>query len=631
MLAAGATAAAATAIANSGIAFAAGAGARSLPTGGSFVNIVAHTDDDLLFLNPDMQPSILSGQPFRTIVLGADEWNGSNGMTREQLAASVQEGSRAAYAKLAGQPNNWVRDTKEVATMIVEIDTLVGAPNVQLIYLSLPDGLDDNHLDALSKLWEDPNYVTPTILPEGSPVGQVQWYNQADLNNVLLALLDEFQPTVIRTQDPFPNAALNPEHHEHDDHVAAAKFATKAAKAYEGPTGRGFALLTRYRCYNTEVSPANVPDALLGPKTAGYRAYGEHDPETGNSFDINLARNYHRWPVAAPWAIVDSTGTLHAFVAAGDSIMWWHQANGGAWIGPENLRSGTFAPGVAVALKGDGKLQIAALNLDNGSIVTAGQTAPGGGFGNWIEVGNPDGAGPAYGTPCFGVNAEGLLELYAVNANGGLSNAWQEGAGFSGWVPVTGGNLSLLSPPVAFTSSTGRLHVFVDGNGTLRHWHQNPASSTEYKPITAVECTHAPGVAMDGDKVRALVREHTDGAVGTIAEGSRNGTFGGLAHLGGQGGVGPVAAVTSGGASGKVLAFARNDNYGISVARQTDGNTFSPWEDLGGYAEVGPAAVRDAMGNVRVLIVGGDAKLYERKQTTPGAGSAFTDWQPAGN
>jgi hypothetical protein len=41
--------------------------------------------------------------------------------------------------------------------------------------------------------------------------------------------------------------------------------------------------------------------------------------------------------------------------------------------------------------------------------------------------------------------------------------------------------------------------------------------------------------------------------------------------------------------------------------------------------------VRDAAGNVRVLVVGGDAKLYERKQTAPGADSTFADWQVAGN
>ncbi|MFC3891414.1 PIG-L family deacetylase [Lentzea rhizosphaerae] len=632
VLAAGVTAAAATALTNTGIASA--AGARALPAGGSFVNIVAHTDDDLLFLNPDIQPSVLSGLPVRTIVMTADQFNGwpPYNWTPEDLAASVREGQRSAYAKLAGQPNNWTRDTKEVATMILEVDTLVGAPNVQLIYLSLPDGggSDPNHTKALEKLWNDPNHAAPMILPTDGPVQVAQWYNQADVNNVLLALLDEYQPTVIRIQDPEPSFDFPNEPTEHIDHIHTAKFATKAVRAYEGPNGRGFVLFTRYRCYNIAASPRNVPDALLGPKSDAYQAYAEHDPVTGNAFDEQVFRNYHRWPVVAPWAIVDGTGTLHAFIAAGDSIMWWHQPVNGAWTGPANLRSGTFAPGVAVALNDSGRVHIAVLDLNSGSILVAGQAANG--SFTWVDVGNPNGATPAYGTPALVLNGDRALELFAINKTNGVSNAWQNPDGsFSAWDALTGNTSVIVSPPVGFTSTTGRMHLFADANGHVDHWQQNLQGATTFKSIGSVECTHAPGVAMDGDKVRALVREHTDGAVGTVAELTSNGTWGALAHIGGQGGVGPVAAVTSGGASPRVLAFARNDNYGISVARQTSGNSFAPWEDLGGYAEVGPAAVRDAAGNVRVLVVGGDAKLYERKQSTPGPTSAFGGWQVAGN
>ncbi|MFJ8964970.1 PIG-L family deacetylase [Lentzea sp. NPDC102401] len=638
VLVAGASAAAATTIAHTGIAFAAAPGTSALPSQGSFVNIVAHTDDDLLFLNPDIQPSVLSGLPVRTIVLTADQNQGFGDMTREELAASVREGQRSAYAKLAGKPNNWNRESKQVATMFLEVDTLVGAPNVQLVYLSLPDGGDDDpnfpdHTLALQRLWNDPNFAAPTIIPTGGPVQASQWYNQADVNNVLLALLDEYQPTVIRIQDPEPNYDFPNESGEHTDHIHAAKFATKAVKAYEGTNERGYVLLTRYRCYNIAASPANVPDALRGPKSEAYQAYAEHDPVTGPAFDEHVFRNYHRWPVAAPWAIVDGTGTLHAFVAAGDSIMWWRQSVNGAWAGPQILRAGTFAPGVAVALNGSGLVHIAVLDLDTGSILITGQTSPGGGFGTWTDVGNPDGATPAFGTPGLVLNGDGGLELFAINQANGVSNAWQNGDGsFSGWVALTGNTAMIVSPPVGFTSSTGRMHLFGDANGQVNHWQQNQGGSATYKSIGSVECTHAPGVAMDGNKVRLLVREHSDGAVGTVAEGSSNGTFGALAHLGGQGGVGPVAAVTSGGGSAaRVLVFARNDSYGISVARQTSGNTFSPWEDLGGYAEVGPAAVRDASGFVRVLVVGADAKLYERKQSAAGPTNPFGGWQVAGN
>ncbi|GHH38093.1 PIG-L family deacetylase [Lentzea cavernae] len=633
VLVAGATAAAATAISNTGIAFA--AAPQNLPTAGSFVNIIAHTDDDLLFINPDIQPSVLSGLPVRTIVLTADQNEGHGSLTREDLCASVQEGQRSAYAKLAGKPNNWTRGTKEVATMVLEVDTLVGAPNVQLLYLDLPDGGDSlpDHKDALKKLWEDPNHVAPVIRPTGGPVQVQQWYNQADLNNVLLALLEEFQPTTIRTQDPSPNNGFPGQIEEHDDHVHAARFATKAVKAYEGTNDRGFVLLTRYRCYNITASPVNVPPALAGPKSEAYQAYAEHDPVTGGTFDQHVFHNYHRWPVSVPWSIVDGSGTLHAFVAAGDSIMWWHQAVNGAWTGPVLLRAGTFAPGVAVALNGSGLVHIAVLDLDTGSILVAGQSSPGSGFDTWTDVGNPDGASSALGTPSLVLNGDGGLELLAANQANGVSNAWQNPDGtFSGWISLSGNTGMVVSPPVGFTSPTGRLHLFADANGAVNHWEQNQGGSLTYKSIGAVECTHAPAVAVDGGKVRLLVREHTDGVMGTVAELTANGTFSPLAHIGGQGGVGPVSAVSAGtGSQARVLVFARNDGYGISLARQTSGDAFAPWEDLGGYAEIGPAAVRDAMGLVRVLVVGPDAKLYERKQTAVGAAGAFGAWQVCGS
>jgi hypothetical protein len=129
-------------------------------------------------------------------------------------------------------------------------------------------------------------------------------------------------------------------------------------------------------------------------------------------------------------------------------------------------------------------------------------------------------------------------------------------------------------------------------------------------------------------KARIVTREYSDGAVGTSV--NSGGTWSALSHIGGQGGVGPVAAVRSGGTSPRVLVFARNDGYGISVSRQAASGTFGVWQDLGGYCEVGPAAVVDNAGLVRLLAVGADCKLHERKQTAAGPDGAFDIWRIAG-
>src|SRR5439155_14050419 len=131
--------------------------------GGSFVTIVAHSDDDLLFINPDLQPAIMLGRPVRTIVLTCDEFNGVPGsLTREQLAAQLREGARRAYAYLAQVASDWRKEAMVVAERTVEVDTLIAAPHVQLVWLNLPDGGDDLHPDALLHLWETPGYSTGT-------------------------------------------------------------------------------------------------------------------------------------------------------------------------------------------------------------------------------------------------------------------------------------------------------------------------------------------------------------------------------------------------------------------------------------------------------------------------------------
>lgn len=606
--------------------------ARSAPVGASFVTIVAHSDDDLLFINPDLQPAITSGLPVRTIVLTADEFNGVDGaMTREELAAQLREGTRRAYASLAGvsATSNWRKETMVVAQRTLEVDTLIAKPQIQLYWLSLPDGGDDLHTDALLHLWENPGYTTPTIVPTGGPVTQVQQYDGERVHLVLVGLLNLFQPTVIRVQDPVPDTRLAG---DHGDHVVACAFAQLAVRTYEGPTATGLSLLTRYRCYNSTDSQANVPDALLIPKKAAYDQYKALDPLTGGTYDDNLSRNYHRFPVTAPWAVRDGTGTLHAVVVGADDVIAWRQAAGATtWTGPTSLVSGPFAPGVAMACNAAGRVQLAVLNLETAEVMTATQTSAGGSFGTWTSIGRPAGNNPLYGVPALGVNSDGGLELYLLDQSGGLSNAFQPSPSdtFDGWYAV-GGGPNVLGQPVVYTTSSGLLHVFANNNGSIAHWTQPPGGGTQPAAFPTIECVATPSAVTEGTgRARILTREYTDGAVGTSVE--ANNTWGGLTHItGSPGGVGPVAAIRSGGTAPRVLVFARNDGYGISVSRQAASGTFGAWQDLGGYCEVGPAAVVDNAGLVRLLAVGADCKLHERKQTAVGPDGAFAAWAVAG-
>src|SRR5690348_2456392 len=79
----------------------------------TLMQIVAHEDDDILFMNPDVYNMIAAGYGNVTIYLTAGEADGSvdGTQSREVFAANRQKGIRAAYAAMAGVTNSWSRAT----------------------------------------------------------------------------------------------------------------------------------------------------------------------------------------------------------------------------------------------------------------------------------------------------------------------------------------------------------------------------------------------------------------------------------------------------------------------------------------------------------------------------------------
>ena len=101
---------------------------------------VAHEDDDLLFMNPDLMTRIRNGARVQTIYVtagdkdkGPDYW-----MSRE---AGVKE----AYAYMADVPNIWRRGALKIENKKIVKFTLKDAPRINLIFLRLPDGIDDRN------------------------------------------------------------------------------------------------------------------------------------------------------------------------------------------------------------------------------------------------------------------------------------------------------------------------------------------------------------------------------------------------------------------------------------------------------------------------------------------------------
>ncbi len=114
------------------------AGALTLPTGPQFRDLymVAHEDDDLLFMSPDVPESIRAGHTVRTVYLTA----GDAGKTSAYWKDGREAGIREAYALMAGVDNSWTESVDTVQGKPAYRFTLVGNQRVSVVFLRLPNG-----------------------------------------------------------------------------------------------------------------------------------------------------------------------------------------------------------------------------------------------------------------------------------------------------------------------------------------------------------------------------------------------------------------------------------------------------------------------------------------------------------
>jgi len=229
---------------------------------GGAMQIVAHEDDDLIFQNPDILHDIDAGRCVRTVFLTAGD-----AAQGELYWKSRENGSRAAYAHMAGVANTWTTVDAGVPGHAVRLQTLVGAPNVSLVFMRLPDGnrtgagLALHDRESLMRLWLGGILSIHTV-------DESAQYTESSLRAALAALMSAFEPTTVRAQDwtiPFRRG-------DHADHTAAALFARQASQDY-----RSAHTLLAYGGYPTWTRLVNVTGVDLTAKESTFLAYAAHD------------------------------------------------------------------------------------------------------------------------------------------------------------------------------------------------------------------------------------------------------------------------------------------------------------------------------------------------------------------
>lgn len=231
-------------------------------TGGA-MQIVAHTDDDLLFLSPDFMRDIQAKRCVQTVFTTAGEAGEGASYWR-----SLEAGIRASYSKMAGVSDAWTTSDAGVPNRPLTMQTLNGAPNISVVFMRLPDGFPDGDGSAayndqsILKLWDG-------RLSSIRPVDNAATFTKTQFQNALNRLVANFQPTTFRTQDWTGNFN-NP--YDHSDHWATAKFAQLATRSYTGPHTS-----IAYDAYVIDEYPQNVTGAELTAKVDTFVRFADFD------------------------------------------------------------------------------------------------------------------------------------------------------------------------------------------------------------------------------------------------------------------------------------------------------------------------------------------------------------------
>jgi LmbE family N-acetylglucosaminyl deacetylase len=238
--------------------------------GPTIMNIVAHEDDDLLFMNPDLIHDIKDGHCVRSVYLTAGDSGHDQFYWQDR-----EKGSQAAYTAMAGSDSLWVQRIVKLSDhAFATVTNPRGNTKISTIYLHLPDGglrgegFPSSKRETLAQL---DNGTLKTI----HSVDKQSTYTQQELISSLSAIMHLYQPASIRTQADYQNGSYP----DHPDHIAAGSLAQKAYNLYEQQQFEGGVKIPilYYAGYPGHGLAANIGADDMAAKEAAFNAYIKFD------------------------------------------------------------------------------------------------------------------------------------------------------------------------------------------------------------------------------------------------------------------------------------------------------------------------------------------------------------------
>ncbi|MFE2240761.1 PIG-L family deacetylase [Streptomyces virginiae] len=645
-------------------------GAGAVPDPGRVVQIVAHPDDDLYFMNPDLRYSISAGHPVTSVYLTAGEADGVNaapakgattkGATakpdKPAYAEARQNGIRAAYAKMAtgDRSSAWKRTV--VPTKgggHAEVDVLVANPRVNLVWLQLREaghGYADVP-DSLHGLWDGKVARLESMLSSGTPVKQRFAYSKDQVVQTLAGVLEQYAPTTVRFQDPTPGRYPDTKQYtDHQDHFYGARFVQMATAAYakDVKDRPHFAVQNYVGYFNgslpSALDPQEAKEKLDSLDTYAWLDRQNHcgsdagcgdlkvsDHPAGNRWtdSINYARG-----TGTNWLTSDKDHGLWAFKVLDGQVAVWHRPGPvGAWRGPDLLPGTGMDPGASAVTLKDGRIAVFGTRTSFGArptdyrreVVHAVQKSPGAdGFGEWQSLGTPETADETWtsdiSAPAVSVDGTGQPAAYVRDGAYGLRGRVQQADG--GWGPwEKHGGEDLHGAPVTATDGAGRRIVLSATSKSVVGWAQpKPGAPLGRVTATGLPDTTLPLTAEGREGgVRLWFRKPGSGNVRTALMTADGGLkVNHMTDLGGLNGFGSVTA------SGHVLAGrAAGGQLGSEVGPGR------PWGRSPLMFVGAPSSTMTGKNMVSLAVVGLDARLYVTS-SADAPDAYLAPWQPVG-
>jgi LmbE family N-acetylglucosaminyl deacetylase len=500
-------------------------------TGTTVMQIVAHPDDDLYFMNPEVMRDITLGRALVSVYLTCGEADGVNGPIAQgrvqapvswaAYAAARQEGLRRAYGEMAlGDPGtDWTRRLLTLSGgKSVELDIMTGRPEIRLAFFNLPEAHDTNPKyrgKSLTTLWRGICRAQPVIPVEDGLVGPGPSYTRAQLITALAELMTVFTPAVVRTTNPDPqHLPTSRTMIDHPDHGAAALFVFAAVEAHRAA---GYVFQAEsYIGYDSTYWPEDLDPQQYAQKAGIVETYGWAnrspctysfgcgDLKVGEEDGLSgyTPNTEYRYQAATGWLTVDKAGALRGYATVGgDAVLWQENSAGSSTMrGPTPAAPGPLTPRVHAALLPDGDACLAAVRMNlprtvgtaqTREVVVARQKKPGGAFAAWTSLGNPDQTNPAaglqIGSPELVADAGGNMYVFVRDYSFALfARMLAVGGTWTPWTRISSPGLEIQDGLSSVRTADGGVALLAAGRHGMYLWTvpDNTARTTAASPKT---------------------------------------------------------------------------------------------------------------------------------------------------